>query len=336
MSAIANLRFARMRFGRTAKSGSNIRVIACCTVIGLSVINPAKSARCETPAREASAKIASVDMAHKPVARLQPGIIIGDEQQSGYSELVTLVLPRLSSGYVDSLPEYAKRYASMFKFTALADVKPVTVNGRTDYLLDRFGIGFSMEINGKLVVVTPDTANKLGANLGMIDRGVLSGNEDCLNDIIQIARTSRMIIFDAKANMLIDDKHEERLLRYFIWASPASGKLGILVWRIRDNGRSGYALDSPSMQLLPAGYREDRQINVSKGGLLSSIPTPDRFAMVQIPQGTPVPFSAKMRSVAALKNMTPDNLREMMSGAGESLAQISQRPSSQPAASQQR
>ena len=64
MSAIANLRFARMRFGRTAKSGSNIRVIACCTVIGLSVINPAKSARCETPAREASAKIAEDSRIH--------------------------------------------------------------------------------------------------------------------------------------------------------------------------------------------------------------------------------------------------------------------------------
>lgn len=328
MSAITMLRIKRLQTAPTRL------VIAALAVLAFACGSDATFAQAETPARPASAKIPSVDMSHKPVPRLQPGIIIGDQQQSGYSDLVTLVLPRLSSGYVNSLPEYAKRYASMFKFTALADVKPVTVNGRTDYLLDRFGIGFAMDINGKLVVVTPGTANKLGANLGMIDRGVLSGNEDCLDDIIQVARTSRMIIFDAKANFLIGDKHEERILRYFIWASPASGKLGILVWRLKDNGRSGYAIDSPSMQLLPAGYREDRQINVSKGGLLSSIPTPDRFALIQIPEGTPVPFSAKMRAVAALKDMTPDHLREMMTGAGESLAKISQRPSGQPSAQQ--
>ncbi|MGI9471565.1 MAG: hypothetical protein ACR2NZ_08545 [Rubripirellula sp.] len=337
MSVIAAFRFAWMRLRPELASQRRVASFMFAAIVGLATTVASPKVHAETPARAVSAKkVPSVDMSHKPVPRLPSGIIIGDQQQSGYSDLVTLVLPRLSSGYVNSLPEYAKRYASMFKFTALADVKPVTTNGRTDYLLDRFGVGFSMDINGKLVVVTPSTANKLGANLGMIDRGVLSGNEDCLNDLVQVARTSRMIIFDAKANMLIGDKHEERYLRYFIWASPASGKLGILVWQLKDNGKDRYTIDCANMQLLPAGYREDRQINVSKGGLLSSIPTPDRFAMVQIPPGTPVPFSSKMREVAALKNLTPDNLREMMSGAGESLAQVSQRSNSQTTATQQR
>ncbi len=157
----------------------------------------------------------------------------------------------------------------------------------------------------------------------MIDRGVLSGNEDCLNDVVQIARTDRLVVFDAKANVLIGEKHEPRILRHFIWASPASGKLGVLIWQLKDNGSGSYAIDSANMQLLPAGFKEDRRIHVSPGNFLSSkIPTPDRFALETIPQGTPVPFGDRIKQVAGTKQMTAADLEQLLSGASESLAML--------------
>lgn len=261
-----------------------------------------------------------VDLAHRPVPRLEPGIVIGQQQAAGYSNLVTLVLPRLSAGHIDSLPEFAKDYASMFKFTVLANVTAQPSGDKTEYLLQRIGIGFAVDIKGRDVVVTQDTANKYGARMGIIDRGVLGGNEDCLQDIVQIARTDRLIIFDAVANMLVGDAHEERIIRHFLWASPASGEIGFLVWMLNENGSNDYDIASPTMQMLPPGFREDRQIHVSEGGFLSSIPTADRFALVSLPQGKPVPFTAKMKNVAGRKAMTRADLKQFVEAVSESIA----------------
>ncbi len=274
------------------------------------------------PSATGSTSVPKVNLARQPVPRLAPGTLVGHPQQSGYSNLVTLVMPRLAAGEVDSLPEYAKQYAGMFHLTVLANVKTVISGDRTDYLLDRFGVGISMQINEKLVVVTPPTANELGLNLRMIERGILKGNEKDLGEITQVARTSRMIIFDVPTNMLVDNKHKKQILRYFVWASPASGKLGVLVWRLTDTKSGQYTIESKDMQLLPPNYTEDREIHVSKGPLLSNIPTANRFALVSLPQGTSVPFSPRMRTVAGLKTMNVQNLHTMMAGTSESLALV--------------
>ena len=54
----------------------------------------------------------------------------------------------------------------------------------------------------------------------------------------------------------------------------------------------------------------------------SKIPTPDRFALEQIPQGTPVPFSPRMRRVAGLKQITRQDLETLLAGASESLIML--------------
>ena len=266
--------------------------------------------------------VPNVDMVNKPISHLSPGTLVANAQQSGFSNIVTIAMPRLAAGEIDSLPEYAKQYAGMFHFTALANVTAVTNGDRTDYLLDRFGVGISMKINGQMVVVTPGTANDLGLKLGMIERGILKGNEKDLNKITQVARTSRMIIFDVPTNMLVEAQHIKQVLRYFVWASPASGKLGVLVWSLNDTKSGRYSIASSSMQLLPPNYTEDRAIHVSKGPLFSKIPTANRFALIEIPQGTSVPFSPKMRAVASLRMLNVQNLRTMMAGVSESLVMV--------------
>ena len=293
------------------------------------------SARLEaaSPSTSGTVSVPSVDMVRKPVSRLSPGTLVANPRQSGFSSVVTIAMPRLAAGEIDSLPEYAKQYAGMFHFTALANVRTVITGDRTDYLLDRFGVGISMKINGQMIVVTPRTANEQGLKLGMIERGILKGNEKDLNGITQVARTSRMIIFDVPTNMLVNDKHKEQILRYFVWASPASGKLGVLVWSLNDTKSDRYTIACSNMQLLPPNYTEDRAIHVSKGPLLSNIPTANRFALVDIPQGTSVPFSPKMQAVATLRTINVQNLHTMMAGVSESLAMVPvvQQANSQPA-----
>jgi len=265
-----------------------------------------------------------IDLSQHPVPRLAPGIVIGQAKNAGYSDLVTLVLPRLASGSIESLPEFAKTYTSMFKFTVLADVRPAVDGELQYYKLDKVGVGFAMDIKGQTTTVTQDTANNYGADLGFIARNVLAGNEDCLDEIVQVARTRQLIVFDAKANMLVDETHKQRIIRHFVWASPDGGKIGFLVWLLDETKAAQYAFASPAMQWLPGGYQEDRQIHVSAGGLLSSIPTPDRFAMVKLPPGVTVPMSEKLKSVAGNKSFTKSDLDRLLAGAAESMAPFNQ------------
>lgn len=260
---------------------------------------------------------------HVPVPRLKSGVVIGRESEAGYSNLVTVVLPRLASGAIDSLPSYAQQYASKFKFTVLANVTSRDDGSGKSFYLDKVGIGFSMEIGKDLVVVSKETANDFGANLGMIDRTVLGGNEECLDDIIQVARTNRLIVYDAEATMLIGEKHEKRIIRHLLWVSPRTGQLGSLVWQLKAQGSGDYLLDSPDMQLLPMGYKEDRRIHVSEGGMFSSVaPSPDQFAMVSLPPGKPVPFNTKLRAVAARRKMSVQELQQLVDGVAEAIATI--------------
>lgn len=270
---------------------------------------------------------ANLGIAPIPVPRLPAGVVIGEEKEAGYSNLVTIVYPTLSAGDVESLPDFAQQYAAMFKFTVLANVKRETEGTGDEFVLDKVGIGFAMTINGKNVVVTKDKANDLGADLGMIGKGVLGGNEDCLDEIIQVARTNRLIVFDAEANMLVGDKHEKRMIRHLLWVSPKSGRLGFLVWQLNpkandSDGAEPYDIDSPEMQLLPTDAKEIRRIHVSSGGLLSAIPTPDRFALVSIPQGRAIPWNQALRAVAGKRVFTNDELKQLVSGVSQSIASL--------------
>lgn len=262
-----------------------------------------------------------VDLSPKPIPRLAPGIVVEQHAKNGYSDLIMLVRPRLASGDIDSLPEYSKRYASLFKFVLMADVIETTRDGRPDYSLGKVGAGFAMELGGKMIVVTKDTANDHGANLGMIDRGVLGGNEDCLDDCIVVARTERMMILDAKANMLVGDRHEDRTLRHFIWASPKTGKAECMVFQLKDGANGNRQIDCDAMQWLPNSFEEDRKIHVSEGGMFSVVPTPARFALETIPTGRPVRFAPSMQSIAGRTSMTAADLQAFVNAIGESVSQ---------------
>ncbi len=268
-----------------------------------------------------------LDTTPRQLELIPPGVVVTQHAEHGWSDLVTIAHPRLGAGAVDSIPEFAGRYASMFKFTVLANVRQAPVNGQPQYWLDKLAIGLAMDVKGQSIVVTKDTAAQFGGELGMIERGVLGGNEDSLKDIKQIARTERLIMFDAQANMAVGDEHEMMVLRHLVWVSPNTGKLGILVWLLeedKDNAKK-YALAEPQMQLLPPGYQEDRVIHVSEGGLLSRIPTPDRFALLSVPPGTAVPFSDEMSRVAGLKAYDREDLQRLVAGVGQSIAQLKAR-----------
>jgi hypothetical protein len=143
----------------------------------------------------------------------------------------------------------------------------------------------------------------------MFGSRILGENERILDqDVNQVARTSTMLVFDARTVMRVGTEHVRRVMRHAIVVDPATGRLATFVWLLGDDGRGGYAAAEPAVQLLPADMHEARMLAVKRDRFTLGIPSPDAFALVRIPQGTAVPYTPALQRLAAVKNFTAEQV----------------------------
>lgn len=263
------------------------------------------------PRPKPAAKSALVDVQSRPLPRIAPGTVVGDEPPRGWSHLIVQARPRLGVGDVDSVPRYATQYTSIFLFTALANVRQSPSNGDApSYYLEKVAIGGAVDLDGKTVIATSNQT--FGKDLGMIGRRVFQESENAINtEIRQVARTRTMLVFDGKVNYLYHQKHSLMILRHVIVVSPRDGRLTTFAWLLGSDGKGGYALAENTLQLLPPGLREDRVLSVDGDKFTLGIPAEDAFAMVKIPQGTPVKFSPNLAKLAAVRRFDADSAQRL-------------------------
>ena len=266
----------------------------------------------------------SVDVQPRPMDWIPPGTVIGEGVPKGWTDLVLFATPRLGVGDVDEVPRSAASYSSMFLFTVLCKVRG---DAQAGYSLEKVAIGTALNINGKNVIA--DGENTFGADLGIIGRAVLAENERILEeDFRQVARTSTMLVLDAKVFVLRNQKHRSMVLRHVILASPTTGKVSTFVWLLGSDGASGYALADKGLQKLPPSFREDRVLSVDGQKFTLGIPSPDAFALAKIPQGIALGFSDVLKAVAATKTFTPQAAQKLEAELQARYAPVAARPKS--------
>lgn len=247
-----------------------------------------------------------VDVQPRPLERIRPGTVIGGEVPKGWSHLIMQCRPRLGVGDISSIPQFATRYTSIFLFTVLANVRQAAAAGDApSYYLEKVAIGGAVDLDGKTIIAT--SSQTFGKDLGMIGRRVFQESENALAaDIRQVARTRTMMVFDGNVNFLYQGKHGLMVLRHAIVVSPQDGRLTTFVWLLGSDGKGGYALAEQTLQLLPAGLREDRILSVDADKFTLGIPSDDAFALVRIPQGTPVRFSPNLATLSVVRRFDSD------------------------------
>jgi hypothetical protein len=247
-----------------------------------------------------------VDLTPRALPRIRPGTVIGDGPPQGWSNLVLFATPSLAAGDVKEIPRVAADYARMFKFTVLANVSKKNPKGPA--YLDVVGRGFAMTVQGRQVIV--DSRNTFGADLGLFGKRVLDENEKILDkDVLQVARTDTMLIFDAQAVMLVNNKHQKMVIRHAIVVVPETAQLSTFVWLLTPQ----YAPAETAMQLLPPNMHEERLLSVKKDKFFLGMPSPDAFALVRIPQGRAVQYTAELRRLAATREFTVAIVRDLES-----------------------
>lgn len=227
----------------------------------------------------------------------------------GFNRLVLFVEGRLASGDVDAAGATVRRYAQLFNLVYLANVAQQQ-DGR--FYLDKAAVGFSTKINGRDTVITLDSEERLGANLGFIGRNVFAGNEEALKDILQIARTPHAMLIHAPTRMLYQNEHRMMAVRFLIWVSPTDGNLWTMVYQLDPSPNGSLTAVGDAFQVLKAGTIEDRVINVKGDRFTLGIPAADAFAVVRIPQGTAVPFTDELKRLATLKSYDANSFAELL------------------------
>jgi len=244
-----------------------------------------------------------VDLTPKPLPRIPVRTVIGNGPPPGWSHLVLLATPTLSAQGLRDAPQTAAAYAKMFKFTVLANV--VRDNGV--YKLQTVARGFAVNIAGRDTII--DGNNTLDADMGLFGKRVLSENEAILDkDVLQVARTETMLVFDAQALLRQNNDHVKMVVRHAIIVDPQTGKLSTLVWLLSKGRPDTYLAAERAMQLLPPNMREERLLSVLRDRFTLGIPSADAFALVRIPQGTAVPYTAQSQALATIKTFTRENV----------------------------
>lgn len=281
-----------------------------CMIIG-SVI----ASVCISPARGVE-NAASEQIKPKLIDHILPGTVVFDPSTRGLSDLILFIKGKLAAGDIDVVNDTTRFYGDLFNLVYMANVKK-SGNG---YKLDTVAVGFSSKIQGRDIVINSETARDLGLSLNIIGRSVLSGNEKALHDITVMAKNDQCVVIDAPAIVRFNDRNEQMVVRFFIWASAVDGQLGTTVWLLAKNG-NGYRLAENSFNFLPPEMVEERVLHVDGSQFTLGIPSATAFAMTTIPQGRSFKFTDRLRRVAAVETFTAQTFNELFLSAAEAMGQ---------------
>jgi hypothetical protein len=246
------------------------------------------------------------DVVPRTLEHIPVGTVIGQDAPKDWTNLILFATPTLSEEDVRDAPKMATHYVRMFKYTLLANVVRLQEGARTSFKLQRVACGFAAPINGRETVI--DSKNTLGADLGLYGRRILTESEALLDkEVLQVARTDTMLVVDDLSTMLAGKDHIKMTMRHAIVVDPDTGRLATFVWLLSKTP-SGFDPAERALQLLPPNLHEARLLHVLRDRFTLGIPSADAFALVRVPQGTPVPYTPELAKAAAPASFTRDQV----------------------------
>lgn len=221
----------------------------------------------------------------RAVELIPPGTVVERTAPKGWSHLVLKSQPSLPEAQRRLVSDSYARLATLVFTSTLAHVQADGTGPDRRYRIARLAVGVGVPINGKDVIVSPDTQSQLGANLGLLARQVLAGVYDKQQTVRLVAAGPTMAIMDTPAFMPRGRGHAAVVMRYVFLVDGMSGKLDTLVWRIDVDGRGGYEGTTGFIEWLPANKLVDARMQVDLNEFRLGIPSEKAFAVTAIPDG---------------------------------------------------
>jgi hypothetical protein len=226
------------------------------------------------------------DVTLRHLAQIPPGTVIGKEAPMGWNHLIIKSYSRPGAGDVKELSSIADHLTRLLFTAILADVQPDNRGSDAKrYKLAKVAIGVGTRIGRKDTVITPDTQNRLGADLGLLAQIVLRKAQEKLGDIAVVARSATFLVFDSPSFMVVDGKHKPIVLRYAVLVEERTGHLNTLVWALGREEDGRYAEPIGAIQWLPPNLTGDCILHVDGNEFSLGQPTEKAFAIISPPMG---------------------------------------------------
>ena len=204
---------------------------------------------------------AIIDVTPRPIAVIPAGTVIGDRAPEGWTHLLVKSYPKAREGDLDKMSTSMRELSELLLSSMLARVE-VEPGARPRHRLVEVATGVGTKIKGQDVIISKDTANQLGANLGFLGPWALDKAYGRVEAAKIVLRSETLAVYDAPMLMLRDGKHAPVMLRYVFLLDPATGRLESLQWFI-DMEPDGTFRDAHGpMELLRPNHIEERRIHV--------------------------------------------------------------------------
>lgn len=233
---------------------------------------------------------AAYDVTLRRLPQIPPGTIIDKKAPKGWSHLIIKSYSRPGAGDVRQLSPTADRLTRLLFTAIMADVRPLVERGNENesgkrYKLEKVAVGLGTRIGEKDIVITPDTQQQLGADLGLLARVVLRKSQEKLGEIVVVARSAAFLVFDSPSFMVVDGKHKPIVLRYAVLVEERTGRLNTLVWPVlrEEDGEKSEPLGA--IQWLPANLTGDCILHIDGNEFSLGQPTEKAFAITAAPKG---------------------------------------------------
>src|SRR5262249_41443424 len=136
----------------------------------------------------------------------------------------------------------------------LADVEPAP--GRSPrYRLRAVAVGMGRRVKDQDIILSPDTAKQLGADLDWIDGQVLKTSFERQQGARVLLRSDLFVLLDAPVPFRCSERptivHKMVAFRYALLVDEATGRLDVLNWWLDGEGTCARDPNLPTMVWLP-------------------------------------------------------------------------------------
>jgi hypothetical protein len=272
------------------------------------------------------------DVTLRRLPQIPPGTVIGTEAPPGWSHLLLKTYSRPGAGDVKKLSPTADRLTRLLFTAIVADVRPQVERGDKGergkrYKLEKVAVGLGTRIGDKDVIITPDTQQRLGADLGLLARIVLSKAQEKLDDMVVVARSATFLVFDSPSFLAVEGQHKPIVLRYAVLVEEQTGRVNTLVWPVGRDADGNYGEPLGAIQWLPANLTEDCLLHIDGNEFCLGQPTERAFAITSPPKGQKeIPMGDDLKLLAARPRFSSAAAAELEAKLWKELTLFSREP----------
>jgi hypothetical protein len=181
------------------------------------------------------------DLSAQPPEAIAPGTEVDRGPPAGWSHLVIKSLPRVKPSEVSRVPaplglgrDHVIRQVS-WMFTAFtADVVSERQGAHARHRLRAIGLGLGATVNGRDIVLTADSAERLGQPLNWIQKETLTTGYRVQQQARVVIHGPSFALLDTPVTFRCGTKNRMVRYRYALLVDPPSGRLDVLAWRLGD------------------------------------------------------------------------------------------------------